>query len=174
MADSTAALAALVHKLQKRLDSLQDAVNTHNSVAVELADLAQLVNAHIAECAERDASVTAPVWFGLTKAEYDAQLHRLTSFVDQHLRVTYGDYLGEVLHDCWAQHRGALWELGDLRAEWDRVYGQDPPSLAGALNWHDRWLPGVRSRLTVIMQGCREDRCRHQRPQVAANGWSTR
>lgn len=165
MAESNAALAALVYKLQRQVESLQEAANGHSGLAADLADLTQRVRALIAAGKEQDAP--APVWFRLSKAEYDAQLAQLAAFVDQHLRVTYGDYLGEVLHDCWAQHRGALWELGDLQAEWDRVYGGDRPSLTGALAWHDRWLPGVRARLAETMRGCGEARCRHQRPPVS-------
>jgi hypothetical protein len=176
MADSAAAVAALVYRLRDRLDKLQDVVNDRQraSLAADLADLAQLVRAHITAEEERSTAAAAPVWFGLSQAEYDTRMRRLTSFVDLHLRVTYRDYLQEVLHDCWAQHPAALWELGNLQAEWDRVYGQDPPSLTGALVWHDRWLPGVRARLAETMRGCREDRCRHQRPQVPASAWGTR
>ena len=102
---------------------------------------------------------SAPVWVGLSQEEYDEQLSKLTAFVDQHLRVAYRDYLDKVLHDCWAQHPAALWELGNLWAEWNRIYDRGQPSLTGALTWHDRWLPGVKSRLGDIMHGCREDRC---------------
>ena len=179
MGDSTAALAALVYKLQQRLDALQGAVdalqavvNDHSGLATDLADLTQRVRALIADGEDRAGTEPAPVWFGLSREEYDGQLRQLTSFVNGHLRVAYRDYLQEVLHDCWAQHPGALWELSDLQAEWNRVYSQDPPDLAGALAWHDRWLPGVRARLVETMHGCRDDRCRHQRPQVS--GWGTR
>lgn len=166
MPDSTAGLAALVYKLQKRLDSLQDAVNSHSGLATDLADLTQRVRTLIAAGKEQPAP-PAPVWFGLSKEEFGAQLRELAGWVEPHLRATYGEYLGEALRDCWAQHPGAVWELSTLRAEWDRVYGGDEPSLSGALAWHDRWLPGVRSRLEVTMTGCR-----HQRPQVS--GWGTR
>ena len=73
--------------------------------------------------------------------------------------MAYRDYLGKVLHDCWAQHPAALWELGNLWAEWNHIYDRGQPSLTGALTWHDRWLPGVKTRLGDIMQGCRKDRC---------------
>ena len=172
MAESDTALTVRVHKLQKQLESIQAAVNKHETVAAELAKVTKTVQDHIAGEEERAAAVTPPVWFGLSRDQYDAQLQRLRKFVDGHLRVTYRDYLGEVLHDCWARHPAALWELGNLQAEWDRIYQGDRPSLASALAWHDRWLPGVRARLVDIMHGCREDRCRHQRPTVS--GWGTR
>ena len=141
MAESTTTLAALVYKLQQRL----------SSVATDLADLTQFVRAN---GAGRDAVVPAPVWFGLSETERDTQMRNLTGWVNQYLRETYGDYLREVVQDCWPQHPGAVWELGDLHAEWQRVYGGDEPGLADALTWHDRWLPGVRARLEVTMRGC--------------------
>jgi len=180
MTDSSAALAVTVYRLKERLDSIQDEVNSlqavvngHSSLGADLADLTQRVRALVAAVEERDTQAPAPVWSGLTAAEHDAQFRQLAVFVDQHLRVTYGDYLEEVLHACWPQHPGALWELGNLHAEWDRVYRGQRPSLAGALTWHDRWLPGVRSRLAVTMRDCQENRCRLQRPQVPG-GWGTR
>ena len=162
MADTTG-LAALVYNLHQRLGSL----------ATDLADLTQFVRAHIEAEAERGTAAPAPVWFGLSEAERNTRLRELAGWVDQHLRATYRDYLQDVLQDCWAQHPGAVWELGDLYAEWTRVYGGDPPNLPGALAWHDRWLPGVRARLEVTMRGCTETTgCRHQRPQVT--GWGAR
>lgn len=36
----------------------------------------------------------------------------------------------------------AVWQLGNLRAEWERVYGNpDNRDLQGALAWHERWFP---------------------------------
>jgi len=173
MADSPAALAALVYRLRTQVESLQVAVNNHDSLAGDLASLAQLMQNHIAAEEERATAQAAPVWDGLTQAEYDGQLQRLAEFVDQHLRVAYRDYLDKVLHDCWAQHPAALWELGNLWAEWNRVYDRSQPSLTGALTWHDRWLPGVKARLTEIMQGCRKERCSKAAP-AGVNGWAAR
>ena len=170
MADSTTALAALVYRLRTQMESLQVAVNKHETLAADLASLAQLMQDHIAAEEERAVAQTAPVWVGLSQGEYDEQLRRLAAFVDQHLRVAYRDYLGKVLHDCWPQHPAALWELGNLWAEWNHIYDRGQPSLSGALAWHDRWLPGVKGRLAEIMQGCREDRCSKAAP-VRVNGW---
>ena len=161
MADSPAALAALVLKLQQRLDSLQDVVNGPSGLAAHLNGLTKVVRVHIEAEADQPTKVTPPVWSGLSVDEYDAQLRQLAVFVDQHLRVEYHDYLRAVLHNCWSQHPAAVWELGTLWAEWQRAYG-DKPSLAAALTWHDRWLPGVRYRLKDIMEGCERSRCRQR------------
>ena len=170
MSESSAGLAALVHRLRTQVEGLQEAVNRHAAQLADLASLAQLIQDHMGAEEERAVAQSAPVWVGLSQGEYDEQLSKLTAFVDQHLRVAYRDYLGKVLHDCWAQHPAALWELGNLWAEWNHIYDRGQPSLTGALAWHDRWLPGVKGRLAEIMQGCREDRCSKAAP-VRTNGW---
>ena len=41
----------------------------------------------------------------------------------------------------------SCWELSNLLAEWDRVYGDpDNRTLPEALWFHDRWLPGFLGR----------------------------
>jgi hypothetical protein len=88
----------------------------------------------------------APRWDDLDRSEAAAQFADLRGWVDGVLRVQYPEY---PLPACWAAHREALWELGTLRAEWLRIYpspGQGG-DLVGALEFHERWLPGVLNRL---------------------------
>jgi hypothetical protein len=171
--ESSIALASLVHRLRTHFDGLQETVTRHAAQLADLVALAQLMQEHMAAEEERAATQSAPVWVGLSQGEYDAQLTKLAAFVDQHLRVAYRDYLEAVLHDCWSRHPAALWELGNLWAEWNRIYDRSQPSLSGALAWHDRWLPGVKSRLTDIMRGCRADRCSKDSTPIT-NGWGAR
>src|SRR5512142_981477 len=171
MSEASITLAQLVYRLRTQLEGLQETVNRHAAQLADLASLAQLMQDHMGAEEERPAAQAAPVWVGLTQEKYDEQLRKLTAFVDQHLRVAYRDYLDKVLHDCWAQHPAALWELGNLWAEWNRIYDRGQPSLTGALTWHDRWLPGVKSRLGDIMQDCRKDRCGKDAP-APVNGWT--
>jgi len=64
------------------------------------------------------------------------------------------------LRPCWPNHPEAVWELSTLMAEWERVYGDpDNRDLAGALWWHERWLPGVIARLDKAIT-CDEAGCR--------------
>jgi hypothetical protein len=88
----------------------------------------------------------APRWDDAAAAEEAEQLAGLRAWVDGFLVVQYPGY---PLPACWPAHREALWELGTLHAEWQRVY-EDPrgAELAGALWFHERWLPGVLGRLT--------------------------
>lgn len=173
MSESSIALANLVHRLRTQTDRLQDTVDRHAAQLADLLALAQLMQQHMEAEEEKAVAQTAPVWAGLSQEEYDEQLRMLAAFVDQHLRVAYRDYLDAVLHDCWARHPAALWELGNLWAEWTRIYHREQPSLSGALAWHDRWLPGVKSRLADIMQGCRDGHCSKDAAMVA-NGWGVR
>jgi hypothetical protein len=167
MADSNAAIAVQVEGLRRELAGLQEAVNGEAGLAQQLGSLARLIQAHIEAEDERAASVAAPVWSGLADSEYRDQLARLAVFVDEHLRVAYREYLRTVLYDCWPGHAAALWELGNLWAEWNRIYkDRERPDLAAALTWHDRWLPGVRARLKDTMQGCRAGGCGNEAPPL--------
>ena len=60
---------------------------------------------------------------------------------------------------CWPNHWQAVWELSTLAAEWRRIYQRPVHDLAGALDFHDRWLPGVARRLAVIQADCIRGRC---------------
>jgi hypothetical protein len=87
----------------------------------------------------------APRWDDLDQAEEAAQLTRLREWVNGVLLAQYAEY---TLPGCWEAHRAALWELGNLHAEWQHVYG-DPRGvdLEAALWFHERWLPGAVNRL---------------------------
>jgi hypothetical protein len=166
--ESNAALATIVYRLREQLNSLQTVVNglttgeaghSHPDLTEALTALAQLVQAHVDAEEERLTRESAPVWAGITDEEHAEQLAKLRPFVDQLLRVAYTEQTRTILLDCWANHPAALWELGNLHAEWNRVYKRKRPLLDGALVWHDRWLPGVVARLKDVMQGCRAGDC---------------
>jgi hypothetical protein len=168
MADANPALAELVYRLREQLASLQAAVNTltadggehdHPDLLLALQVLTQTMQGHIEAEEERLTAQAAPMWAGLSQEDYAEQLGRLAEFVDGHLRLAYPSYWGEILRDCWPGHTEALWELGNLSAEWHRIYDRSRPSLDGALTWHDRWMPGVRARLQPVMRGCRAVHC---------------
>jgi hypothetical protein len=102
-------------------------------------------------------------WWCVDKAEGQAMLAELREWVDTFLRPHYPGYLAR-LPRCWSAHAEAVWELSTLRAEWQRVYGDpDNRDLQGALTWHDKWLPGVLSRLAAAIR-CDAAGCRAVRP----------
>jgi hypothetical protein len=103
--------------------------------------------------------VQAPYWAGLSREDLDAQLAELRHWVDTFLRPHYPGYAAR-LPRCWAAHGEAVWELSTLAAEWERVYAdEENRDLASALVWHDRFLPGVLTRLAASIR-CDETGCR--------------
>jgi outer membrane murein-binding lipoprotein Lpp len=57
---------------------------------------------------------------------------------------------------CWYRHHEAVWELSWLCQEWIKLYttSYGTPSKAG--DWHDRYAPGVRRRLAVALEKCKD------------------
>ena len=87
----------------------------------------------------------APRWDNLDQEQQAAQLAQLRAWVDGVLLRQYPEY---PLPGCWHAHRAALWELGNLYAEWLRIYaGPLGADLEAALWFHERWLPGTIGRL---------------------------
>ena len=75
----------------------------------------------------------------------------------------YGPYV-TWLRPCWPSHRPVLWELSVAWAHWRLTYDRPKPSLADAVFFHDRLLPGVCARLEPLMSGCGGNgRCRLDR-----------
>jgi hypothetical protein len=113
-----------------------------------------------------------PRWDNLDQAAEAAQLAQLGKWVNGVLRVQYPGY---PLPGCWPGHREALWELGTLHAEWQRTYaGPRGVDLDRAEWFHERWLPGVLSRLNKAI--CTDGSyCRTHglglRDQQKAAGW---
>jgi regulator of replication initiation timing len=98
-------------------------------------------------------------WWCTGETEGKAMLAELREWVDGFARRHYPGYLAR-LPACWANHPEAVWELSTLRAEWQRVYAEPGNAeLQGALNWHDKWLPGVLGRLAASVK-CDEAGCR--------------
>jgi hypothetical protein len=60
----------------------------------------------------------------------------------------------ERIPPCWYRHREAVRELGWLCQEWIKIYrtSYGTPSRAG--DWHDRYAPGVKRRLTSLLGKC--------------------
>jgi hypothetical protein len=114
----------------------------------------------LADALERGKLKTpaGPRWDDLDQEQEAAQLAELRTWINGLLLVQYPEY---TVPACWEGHRAALWELGNLQAEWQRVYG-DPHGgdLEAALWFHERWLPGTIGRLSRAINsdgafGCR-------------------
>jgi hypothetical protein len=167
--EAVAALAAQLEELRQQLDEARrDAAAAKATVAQwnarleqegvgatlmmrrdfkKLAEKVDGLTTTLADTLDRGKLKTpaAPRWDDLDQEQEAAQLATLREWVSGFLRGQYPEY---TLPGCWEAHRTALWELGNLRAEWQRVYA-DPRGvdLEAALWFHERWLPGAVSRL---------------------------
>lgn len=153
--ESLAALAAQVNDLRGRLLGVEARVGSAGATTnLKLAEQVAALAEKVAEFSHRGhiPDVAAPVWHDLDHATYNAQLADLTDWVSGFLAVTYPHVH---LRPCWNDHPAAVWELSTLRAEWQRIYDRENPDLPAALNWHDRYLPGVAARLAVILKDCK-------------------
>src|SRR5216684_3924237 len=105
MADSNAALAAQVAELRERLDVLAGAIDA---------------------LTPSPASAIAPNWADDAGEVPDAD--DLAVWVGYLCKI-YGSYTRGVIRECWLNHSEAVWELGNLWAMHDAIYGQEKPSL---------------------------------------------
>ncbi len=155
LGESMAALAAQVADLRGQVGAIEARLDQAGlggdlNLADRFEDLAQTVAGALDAAAPRGAA--APVWIGLDHDAYAAQLADLRRWADVVLRQQYGGY---EFPDCWLRHTHAIWELSTLAAEWHHTYRAPRPDLARALEFHDRWLPGVMRRITAITHTCR-------------------
>jgi hypothetical protein len=151
-AESLAALAAQLADLRGQVAYVRSRVERAGLGSVDLpakvAELAQAVAAVLGD--EPAPRHTAPYWLDLPADVYAARLAELGSWVSGVLEVNYPGSVSP----CWAAHPPAIWELSTLAEEWRRVYDRKYPDLAGALAWHDRWLPGAVARLRPVTRDC--------------------
>ena len=107
------------------------------------ADVAQL-GQKLAHAIDREQipGPSAPCGSSRTPPAYDEQLARLRDWIDGVLIPEYGPFV-TWLRPCWPSHRPVLWELSVAWAYWRLTYDRSKPSLADAVFFHDRLLPGV-------------------------------
>lgn len=75
----------------------------------------------------------------------------------------------ERVPSCWYLHPDAVAELSWLCQEWLRTYRSDKGTPGSAAEWHDRWLPGVITRLNSVTStaDCVRNMGRHTAPRAA-------
>lgn len=168
--DPVAALAAQLENLRGQLartqgevgvlrERLEAATGQDAMLRLEVKHLREELAEAIGK--RRLAPPPAP-WWVVDEATGGELLGALRTWVDQFLRRHYPGYLAR-LPRCWPNHGEAIWELSTICAEWERVYAdEDNRDLAGALAWHDRYLPDVISRLTEAIK-CDETGCQPSR-----------
>jgi hypothetical protein len=183
--ETLAALAAQIADIRQKVTYLDAVIDRAGLLAAgdirrrvsrlttDLDKLASQVDAQAATLAKALTAgprAQAPTWVGLSLEDHHKQFAELTEWVDGMLRPSYPDSAPAA---CWPNHWQAVWELSTLAAEWRRIYQRPGPDLAGALDFHDRWLPGVARRLAAIQADCIRGRCMatetHQHPGHGAS-----
>jgi hypothetical protein len=176
--DESAALAAQLEELRGQLARTRSDLghvrarleSESGQVLPLLAEVKRLRERLDEAVAKRQLTPPPAPWWCVGEAEGKAMLAELVAWVDTHLRRHYPDYAAP-LPRCWSAHAEAVWELGNLHAEWQRIYSDpDNRDLQGTLAWHDRWLPGVLARLIAAIKcdettGCRMARARPPPPR---------
>jgi len=137
-------------------EQLKSSTGQQMLLLIQVKRLAERLNDALAK---RQLAPPPAPWWCVSEAEVQSMLAELRHWVENFARKHYPACIAR-LPPCWPNHPEALWELSTLMAEWERVYGDaDNRDLAGALWWHERWLPGVIARLekaiTCDMAGCR-------------------
>ena len=165
--DPLADLAAQLEQLRGQLARTQGELRVlrarfeaeSSQTALLLVEVKRL-REELAEAVEKRQLKPPPApWWQVSREEGAEMLAGLREWVETFLRPHYPDYMTR-LPRCWANHFEAVWELSTLRAEHERIYGdEDNRDLQGALAWHDRYLPGVIARLAAAIR-CDEAGCR--------------
>ena len=170
--DALAALAQQMEDLRGELAAFQaqwdaklkaEGIGGTMTLLLEVKRLRERLDRAVAK---RQLEPPPAPWWCVGADEGKAMLAELSEWVEAFLRRHYPGYAAR-LPRCWASHPEAVWELSTLRAEWQRIYGdQDNRDLQGALTWHDKWFPGVLARLAASVK-CDESGCRMTRLRSA-------
>ena len=158
--DPIAALAAQLLELRGQLARTQGELGTvrarfdaeTSQTAMARLELKQM-REELAEAIEKRKLKPPPApWWSVDRDQAEAMLAELREWADGFLGRHYPGYASR-LAPCWWRHMEAVWELSALKTEWERIYA-DPENgdLQGLLNWHDRLLPGVISRLAEAVK----------------------
>ncbi len=139
----------------RRLDQIQDTGplrDEMDELGCRFEELAEAVASALE--AASPAGPPAPRWDRLPDPARREQLQHLRAWVDGILQPAYCANGAYHIAPCWANHEGALWELGNLAAQWRRIYDRERPNLPLALEFFDRWLPSVMRHLADMTTHC--------------------
>lgn len=158
--DPVAALAAQLEELRGRLARAEGEVGglraryeDETGPAMLALSQAKQMREELNEAIEKRKLKPPPApWWLVGRDQAAAMLTDLRGWFDGFLARQYPGYAAR-LTPCWWRHMEAIWELSALKTEWERIYA-DPENgdNQGLLNWHERLLPGVLSRLTEVIK----------------------
>lgn len=133
--------AEAVARLRREFKEVTD--ETTGTIANLLARIETLEDAP----ASVDGAVRSPTswcWRSVGPHGQEVLWHELGEWVAW-IRHRYP--LARRIPDCWPEHPEIVEELTALWLAWQAAYAVVDAPLTGAIEWHDRWLPGVLHRL---------------------------
>ncbi len=151
-----------VTTVQRRVDDLAETVSEVDTLRAEVAAVAEVAE----NLATAPAHAPAAWWPDLATGDSRAEaLKNLGVWVDEVLRARHPEMYNK-LGGCWYQHADVVDELTALRAAWYAAYRDPEAPATAAIEWHDRWLPGVmrRCRAAIRARGCK---ARHEKATLA-------
>lgn len=100
--------------------------------------------------------IPVPRWWLLEGADRAAAISRLSDWVDQVYRPSYG-HLAARLALCWREHPFCLFTLDWLAELWSVLYLQPrrtTPMLTGQAEWQGRLLPAAADAMALETRDC--------------------
>ena len=117
-----------------------------------------------ASTATGTGGVTAWCWRDLGPESTESLWRELTEWVAW-IRHRYP--LAKRIPECWSDHPEVVEELTALWLAWNAAYTERDASFTAAVDWHDRWLPGVLHRVEHGAFALNCDQGHHERPLSA-------
>jgi hypothetical protein len=157
-------LAAALIQLADHADQLRDLRDIVNSLSDAVGRL------HDQLTADRGPGtgggpyrpIPAPRWWLLAGEDRAAAISRLSDWVEQVYRSSYG-HLAARLAPCWREHQFCLFTLDWLAELWSVLYLQperSAPMLTGQAEWQGRLLPAAADAMALETRDCGHSRRR--------------
>ncbi|GAB3278464.1 hypothetical protein GCM10027589_04630 [Actinocorallia lasiicapitis] len=188
LGDLTSRLTAVAEVVNDTADTVNghgELLASHTAQIVALNELGTTINGLVAAVAalsapgggragggggaasEESPKPVAWSWLTMDAATREQRLAELADWVTEVLQVEYADYTVNIIRTCWPEHRAVVWELSSLYVEWQAAFVHEERGSRDAMDWLDRWLPGVLSRIKDVLHQCSHGRG----PSVPGEGW---
>lgn len=133
--------AEAITQLRKDLDQLASEIT---DTAADMLTRLETIEEYASQSAVGPNGGTGWCWRDIGPEASESLWRELTDWVGW-VRCRYP--LARRIPGCWAQHPEVVEELTALWLAWCAAYTERDASLTGAIDWHDRWLPGLLGRL---------------------------
>jgi len=170
VSEALTGLGTAIDELRGTVAGQGKALVSLKGVSGRLAELAAAIEPLLPpEPGPRYNPAPAVRWWDIGDEDRAKAMARLGGWVEQIYRPHYG-HLAAKLGACWEQHLLCLIELDWASELWSVLYlgtTRTAGVLSSQAEYSTRFLPALADQLHAETNGCR-----HQRPQVAADGWT--